>query len=52
MILSGMKILAVVSFVTIIASAPALGRTHTDDKLDCEKASGTWDWINVLAGMD
>src|SRR6185312_1949395 len=50
-----MKSLAVITFVFAIAvSAPAFSRTNTDDKADCEKASGTWDWINTkcLASID
>jgi len=43
-----MKSLAVITFVFAIAvSAPAFSRTNTDDKADCEKASGMWDWINT-----
>jgi hypothetical protein len=50
-----MKSLACVTFViTLAVSAPAFSRTNTDDKADCEKASGIWDWINTkcLASMD
>ena len=36
-----MKSLAVITFV-IAVSAPAFSRTNTDDKADCEKASGVW----------
>ena len=48
-----MKSLAVITFV-IAVSAPAFSRTNTDDKADCEKASGMWDWINTkcLASID
>ena len=50
-----MKNLAVITFVIAFAlAAPAFSRTNTDDKADCEKASGTWDWINTkcLASID
>ena len=55
MVTRGMKNLAAVTFVIAIAvSTPALSRTNTDDKTDCEKASGIWDWVNTkcLASMD
>jgi len=49
------KNLGVITFVIAFAlAAPAFSRTNTDDKADCEKASGTWDWINTkcLASVD
>jgi len=50
-----MKNLAVITFVIAFTlAAPAFSRTNTDDKADCEKASGTWDRINTkcLASID
>ena len=55
MVSRGMKNLAAVTFAIAIAvSTPALSRTNTDDKTDCENASGIWDWINTkcLASID
>ena len=49
------KNLAIITFAIATAvSAPAFARTITDDRADCEKASGIWDWINTkcLASMD
>ena len=49
------KNLAMLTFVIAVAvSAPAFSRTNTDDKADCEKASGIWDWVNTkcLASID
>ena len=53
--MTGMKSLAAVTFIIMLAvSAPAFPRTNSDDKADCEKGSGIWDWINTkcLASMD
>jgi hypothetical protein len=50
-----MKNLAIITLAIATAvSAPAFARTNTDDKADCENASGIWDWINTkcLASMD
>jgi hypothetical protein len=50
-----LKNLAILTFVIVVAvSAPAFSRTNTDDKADCEKASGIWDWVNTkcLASID
>ena len=49
------KSLSIITFVIATAvAAPAFARTNTDDKADCEKARGTWDWINTkcLASID
>jgi hypothetical protein len=50
-----MKSFAAVSFViTPAITAPTFSRINTDDKADCEKANGTWDWIKTkcLASVD
>jgi len=50
-----LKNLAILTFVIAVPlSTPAFSRTNTDDKADCEKASGIWDWVNTkcLASID
>jgi hypothetical protein len=31
----------------IVVTTPVCARTNAEDKADCEKANGLWDWINT-----